>query len=80
MYNNVYANCVGYAFEQCYSSSIEITYKIKNDEQHLQMLKELVAEYEQACEIVKDESKLMWSISKELIAKVKSAKCLADVY
>lgn len=74
----VFANSVGYAFEQCYSSCIEITHKIENDEQHLQMLKELVAAYEQACEKV--EGEIFNSIDEELIAKVKNASSLEEIY
>lgn len=78
--SNTYANCVGYAFSQCYDSDIEILIGIKNDEQQLQQLKVLVAEYEQALEIVKDEYSLMWPISKDLIETIKKATTLKECY
>lgn len=78
--NNNYANCVGYAFSQCYDSSIEILISIENDEQHLQQLKVLVAEYEQALEIVDDESTVRWPISEALRDKIKKATTLDECY
>lgn len=82
MYNNTYANCVGYALEQCYSSCICITKKgeIESDEEHLEMLKELVKEYKQACEIVDDENNLQWQVSDELLSKIENAKVLSELY
>ena len=82
MYNNTYANCVGYALEQCYNSSICITKKgaIESNEEHLAMLKELVREYKQACEIVDNESNLQWQVSEELIHKIEQASSLSEVY
>ena len=78
--SNTYANCVGYAFSQCYDSDIEILIGIEKDEQQLQQLKTLVAEYEQALEIVEDESTLMWPISKTLIDTIKKANTLNECY
>ena len=77
---NTYANCVGYAFSQCYDSDIEILISIENDEQQLQQLKALIAEYEQALEIVDDEATLMWPISKTLIETIKKAATLKECY
>lgn len=79
-YSSVYAECVGYSFEQCYSSSVGITRYIENDEQHLAMLKELVKEFEQALEIVEIEEDLRWTISKPLREKIKAAAYLQEVY
>ena len=78
--SNTYANCVGYAFSQCYDSAIEVLIDIEKDEQQLQQLKTLVAEYEQALEIVDDESTLMWPISKTLIDTIKKANTLNECY
>lgn len=78
--SNTYANCVGYAFSQCYDSGIEVLIGIEKDEQQLQQLKTLVAEYEQALEIVEDESTLMWPISKTLIDTIKKANTLKECY
>ena len=80
MTNNTYANCVGYALEQCYSSGIEITGYIENDEQHLAMLKELVKEYEKACELVDDVRDLIWRVSPDLLHSIKTATVLSELY
>lgn len=77
---NTYANCVGYAFSQCYNNNTEILTSIKTDEQQLQQLKTLVVEYEQALEIVDEESTLMYSISKSLIKTIKEATTLRECY
>ena len=79
MFNNNYANCVAYSFMQCYNSGIEITAEIYNDEQQLQQLKELVAEYKMALEIA-EESLLMWTIPQDIIDKVTTAQNLAAAY
>ena len=80
MTNNTYANCVGYALERCYSCGTEITGYIENDEQHLAMLKELVKEYEKACELVDDVRDLMWRVSPDLLHSIKSATVLSELY
>jgi hypothetical protein len=77
---NNYANCVGYSFSQCFDSDIEILHKIDSDEEKLHMLKVLVAEYEQALEIVEDEDTLMWPISIELRNIIKEATSLEGLY
>jgi len=79
MFNNNYANCVAYSFMQCYNSGIEITAEIKSDEEHLQQLKSLAAEYLMALEIA-DESQLMWTIPQDIIDKVNTAQDLAAAY
>lgn len=78
--SNIYANCVGYAFSQCYDSDIEVLIRTENDEQQLQQLKALIAEYEQALEIVEDEATLRWPISKTLIETIKKATTLKECY
>lgn len=78
--NNNYANCVGYSLSQCYDSNIEVLDKINNDDDLLEMLKTLVLEYEQALEIVEDESTLMWPVSVEFREGVKRAKTLDELY
>lgn len=78
--SNTYANCVGYTFSQCYDNFIEALTSIENDEQLLQQLKALIAEYEQALEIVDDEATLMWPISKPLIETIKKATTLKECY
>ena len=46
----------------------------------MQQLKALIAEYEQALEIVDDEATLMWPISKTLIETIKKATTLKECY
>lgn len=78
MRNNNYANCVGYAFEQCISSGIEVLGDIVDDASHLEMLKQLAAEYETACEVAYDNAvlPLQHPIDSKTLAAVKSATTL----
>lgn len=80
MYSNIYAECVGYAFWQCYDSQIGVTQTINSDADLLQELKVIVKEYSIACEIVEDESVLRNEIPKEMVIKVNQANCLSDIY
>lgn len=75
-----YANSVGYAFEQCYSSGIAITKKLTTDDEHLQELKNLAKEYLMALEIVEEPAQLYNGIDGKLIAKVLAATNLQDCY
>lgn len=81
-YSNNYANCVGYAFEQCLSSGIEVLGDIVDDASHLEMLKQLAAEYETACEIAYDSSVLPLQnpINDKTLAAVKSATTLQELW
>ena len=44
------------------------------------MLKELVKEYEKACELVDDVRDLMWRVSPDLLHSIKSATVLSELY
>lgn len=80
MSSNVYAECVGYAFWQCYESVIGTTRIINSDDDHLQELKTLVNAYVKACDAIKDESVLLNKIDRDLISKIQNANCLCDFY
>lgn len=80
MYNNVYVECVGYAFEQCYSSDISITREYTSDTECLHELKALVAEYEMALEVADPDKEIRWDISEEVRAKIKAAKTLDEAH
>lgn len=73
--NNVIANCIGYAFEQCYSSGVAITQDLTCDAAQLNSLKALVDAFEHT----PHDDNIMWHISEEDIHKVKEAKTLQDL-
>ena len=74
-------NSIGYAFEQCMSSDIEIDRKIVTDDDQLATLKDLAAAYREHLKIgAVDVSSLHNSIDEDIIERVLSAKCLADCY
>jgi phosphoribosylamine-glycine ligase len=75
-----YANSVGYAFKQCYSSGIAITKELTTDDEQLQELKNLATEYNMALEIVDEPAQLYNGIDDMLIAKVLAATNLQDCY
>lgn len=77
-----YANCIGYAFEQCYSSCISILTNGKDytEEKQLDELKVLVVDYKKACEIVEDSTAIINTISKDLQNKIVNAVHLEDCY
>lgn len=79
---NAYANSVGYALEQCYASGIQICRdeEYATDAEMLEELKQLVQEYEQACEIVDDISSLKWQHTVRFRLSIKNATKLSDCY
>lgn len=84
MNKKVLLNCVGYSLSQCYDSGIEITKNIDDDNDHLDILKELAIEYEnlekELCKDNVDISDINWCISSYIIDKIKKATTLDDVY
>ena len=82
LHNQVYAEAVGYSFWQAYNSEIAI---IRNEQQDsdqdkLTELKQLAAEFSQACEIADPSKKLSWDIPTDILDCIKQAATLKDCY
>lgn len=74
----ILAECVGYAFEQCYSSNIMICreHADADDEEILLELKDLAVTFEQVCLLT--DAKLIWDIA--ILERIKAATTLAECY
>lgn len=79
---NVYAECVGYALQQCYDSNIAIlrsTDDVTNEEL-LQELKLLVQAYKIALLLVDVPQPMQWEVPIEMLNAIEQANSLEEAY